>query len=142
MPGAGGRRAFPLPHGSALREIPSMLEVRTYGFSGMSRTKKAALAIALVAGGALMLTVGLVLLLGVVAVGAVGTVALLGYRRLTGRPLLQPSRLDPHGAVRIVEQASALSDDLADDRGRVRSGGDAFLRALPEADRADDESSR
>ena len=113
-----------------------MLEVRTYGFSGMSRAKKAALAIALVATGALVLTIGLVLLLGVVAVGAVGTIALLGYRRITGRPLFQPPRLDPHGAVRIVDQASTLRGDRTDDSGRVRLADENFLRALPEADRA------
>ena len=118
-----------------------MLEVRTYGFSGMSRAKKVALAIALVAGGALVLTVGLVLLLGVVTVGAVGAIAVLGYRRLTGRPLFQPPRLDPHGAVRIIHQASTLHDREPDESGAsVRSGSDAFLRALPEADRADDDT--
>jgi hypothetical protein len=115
-----------------------MLEVRTYGLGGMSRTKKALLAIALVAAGALFLTIGLVLLLGLAAVGTVGTIAVLAWRRLTGRRLLRPPPLDPHGAVRIVEQGSVRGADGAPaGGGSVRAGGDALLRALPEAERGD-----
>lgn len=116
-----------------------MLEVRTYGFSGMSRTKKAALAVGLVAAGAVALTVGLMLLLGIAVVGTVGAIAVLGYRRLTGRPLIQPPSVFRYGAVHVVEPGAAMREADAAEQ-RVRAGDDAFLRALPEADRGDDES--
>lgn len=119
-----------------------MFEVRTYGLEGMSRTKKAALAVGLVATGALLLTVGLVLLLGIAVVGTVGAIAVLGYRRLTGRPLFTPPRLDRYGAVRIVEHGGTFAEPNPDDpNGRVRAGDDDFLLALPEAERPDDDAS-
>lgn len=116
-----------------------MLEVRTYGLSGMSRPKKVALAVGLVAAGAVALTVGLMLLLGLAVVGTVGAIAVLGYRRLTGRPLIRPPSVFRYGAVRIVEPGETSRQ--ADAAGqRVRPGDEAFLRALPEADRGDGES--